>query len=295
MIKLINKIIPSKITSKIKSSDIYVRREAKSLAGTSKRLDICAAQIAQLLHLAKINSLAGKKCLEVGSGWALSHSLIFHLLGAKQVIATDIAPLAIPESLNIAVKQSITSIVRDILSPFEEHYVLRERLNKLLSIKKFSFEILEDLGIKYIAPIDFKESRLYQTVDFIYSNSVFEHIPVSDVELVLENLICDLSSGGVMINCIHLEDHNDFNAHPFAFYSIQGQHYSRVLESLRGNRIRKSNWERIFSNLANTENSLIYEWSRHDIPLPNSIDKSVLYKDQEDLRISHIGVCTKKL
>ncbi len=294
MLSLLKKFLKASLITKLKDSELYHKLEAKELALTSKRLDICAAQVAHLFHLANINSLAGKSCLEVGSGWTLSHSIIFHLLGAKKVYSTDLFPYAQIKTLRLAINNSITSLVRDILSPFEPHHLIRKRLDNLLSIQNFSFDTLRELGIEYIAPIDFKNINLNIPVDFIYSNSVFEHIPIEDLKNVLVNLARDLTPNGIMINCIHLEDHSDFKKRPFDFLSIPSDNYSRDDQSLRGNRIRKSTWEIIFNNIPNTRNTILYEWTREDIGLPGKIDKSIMFRNETDLRTSHLGIMTQK-
>src|SRR5687767_12170533 len=89
---------------------------SKHNARTSKRLDIAAAQIADVFHLAGFRGkypLKEKVATEIGSGWVLSHSLVFWLLGAKRCIATDIASMARPESLRLALDNSVLSLVRD--------------------------------------------------------------------------------------------------------------------------------------------------------------------------------------
>ena len=295
MKKYLLKVIPKSLITMIKSSGNYHKMEAKKLAQTSKRLDICAAQIAQLLHLSKYGSLSGKTCLEVGCGWTLSHSVVFHLLGAKKIIATDIFPHLFLKSLHYSIHSSVTSIVRDILSPFEEHHLIRKRLDNLLSISEFTVDELRNLGIEYIAPIDFNDTRLNIPIDFIYSNSVFEHIPYEDLEEILLNLTVDLNPNGVMLNCIHLEDHQNFYYKPFDFLSIPSNEYSRIDQTLRGNRIRRSTWQKIFSNIKNAESTFIYEWSRQDKDIPKIIENSISYENEEDLRISHLGVLTKKI
>ena len=60
------------------------RTHARELARTSKRIDICAAQLAHVLHIADRPTLVNKTCLEIGAGWVLSHSIVMHLLGAKR-------------------------------------------------------------------------------------------------------------------------------------------------------------------------------------------------------------------
>ena len=268
--------------------------KAKALAASSKRLDICAAQFAHILALAKHPPLANKTCLEIGSGWVLSHAIICYLLGAKKVIAVDISPLAHPKYLSIAVHQAIPHILQDILSPFEDHTLLRNRVNRLLSIKRFDFKILADLGIEYVSPLDLARQRLGMPVDFVYSHSVLEHVPTTDVTLLLQNLAHDLSPGGTMIHCIHLEDHTDFVHRPFQFLSLPPAAYPRWRQTNTGNRIRASGWERIFNSLDNSSSTFLYSFTRPDVELPSRIDESIHFTDEQDLRTSHLGVFTRK-
>ena len=294
MTNLINRIIPKDLKSKIKSSQKYQGMQAKKLASTSKRVDICAAQFAHSLHLSKHPSLSGKVCLEIGAGWVLSHAIVCHLLGAKKVIVTDIFPHAYPQSLYIALHESIVSIIRDILSPFEEHSLIRSRLDYLLTIRQFDFNVLKSLGIEYIAPINIADEQLNIEVDFIYSNSVLEHVPCDDVPLLLKNMVAELKSGGSMIHRVHLEDHKNISGDPFGFLSISSDKYYRSVQSSRGNRIRKSGWQEIFKNLEEICSEFVYEWVRQDKSLPNIIDHSIKYKDEIDLKTSHIGIYSKK-
>lgn len=265
------------------------------MASSSKRIDICAAQFAHVFHLAKHPPLEGKVCAEVGAGWVLSHALVCYLLGAKKVIATDIRPNAYPECIPFALKEAIAYIPRDVLAPFSDHSLIRERYNRLLSVTRFSFDILkEDFGIEYLSPINFASEKLNAPVDFIYSSSVLEHVPHEDVSVLLENLGDSLNPGGTMIHCIHMEDHKDINGNPFEFLKIPGAEYPRNLQSNRGNRIRASEWRNLFDNLKGYESDFIYNYSRLDKPLPESIDASIRYIDEADLRLSHIGVYTRK-
>lgn len=87
MTRLISKLIPVSVKKAIKRSsvyDVYELRVARRLAATSKRIDICAAQIAHLLHLSSHGPVENMVCLEVGSGWVLSHALVFHLSWGKE-------------------------------------------------------------------------------------------------------------------------------------------------------------------------------------------------------------------
>ncbi|MGA1826353.1 MAG: hypothetical protein ACMUIP_16990 [bacterium] len=288
--KLLKQFIPQSLKSKILTSRLWNKRWATMLASSSKRLDLCAAQFAHILHLSENPPLRDKVCLEVGSGWVLTHAIICHLLGAKRVIATDITPLVYPPCLSKAVKQSIPYIIQDILSPFLDHSEIRARLDNLLSIKRFNLDTLKKLKIEYIAPLDLAQERTRIPVDFIYSFSVLEHACIDTIQSLLNNIVIDLKSGGTMIHCIHLEDHKDIQNHPFDFLSEPHSSYTPALQHNRGNRIRRSQWYHIFNNLENIQCEFIYEWIRRDKTLPAHIDPSIIYEDEDDLKISHIGV-----
>lgn len=284
------RMIPESIKRRVGESRYYNKRVAKELARSSKRLDLCAAQIAHVFHLSGSPSVRDKVCLEVGSGWVLSHAVILHLLGARKVIATDILPLAQPSSLSEAIHKAVPYIVRDTLSPFCEHSEIRARLDNLLSINKFTFGVLNRMGIEYIAPIDFARNRLNIPIDLVYSLSVLEYVPVDDIPRLLENLTRDLQRGGIMIHCIHLEADRGVLNNPFAFYSEPKESFSESAPSRRVNRIRSSQWREFFNKVKDLDYQFIYEWSRRDKDLPTIIDPSISHEGEDDLRISHIGV-----
>ncbi len=284
------RMTPGSIKTRMYQSRYYNRILSRIYARSSKRLDLCAAQIALVLHLAGSPLVRDRVCLEIGSGWTLSYALIFHLLGAKKVIATDISPLAQPSSLSDAIHKAVPYIVRDTLSPFCDHSEIRARLDNLLSINRFTFDVLNRIGIEYIAPIDLARNRLNIPTDLVYSGSVLEYVPVDDISPLLANVVSDLRRGGIMIHCIHLEDHRDILNHPFAFYSESEESFSRNARGARVNRIRRSQWREFFNNVKDLDYRFIYEWSRRDKDLPTVIDPSISHEGEDDLRISHVGV-----
>ncbi|MEA5601044.1 hypothetical protein [Nostoc sp. UHCC 0252] len=93
-----------------------------------------------------------------------------------------------------------------------------------------------------------------------------------------------------MFHLIHLLDHKNLIERPFDFFVYQPKAYSKELQSRWGNRIRRSQWKQIFSGLKHLDSKFIFEWSCKDGELPEKIDSSIRYIDEEDLRISHIGV-----
>ena len=292
---MLKTIVPHSLKKSLQSTELYSRIDSMRLASSSKRLDICAAQFAHLLHALNSEPLQGKVCMEIGSGWVLSHALICHLLGAKKVIATDIAAHAHPKNLRRAVNKAVVSVVRDVLSPFESHENLRNRLENLRRIKRFDFESLQSLGISYWAPVDLTKCRIDEEVDFAFSLSVLEHVPLQDLQSLLLNIQLSLKPGGLQAHCIHLEDHKDISGKPYEFLSIPEPHYDQSMQSERGNRLRAGQWVKLFSSLQQSEFRLLYKWTRLDRCLPEKIDPSIVYEDDEDLRITHMGVVSKRL
>ncbi len=260
---------------------------------TAKRLDLCAAQFALVLHHLRTNPVRDRVCVEIGSGWVLSHAMICHLLGARKVYATDIRPMAYPAFLRQALHNAEQSIIRDVLAPYCPHTDIRRRLENLLSLREFSFESLKGLGIEYVSPLDLGRQPLSFKADFIFSFAVMEHVPAVHVAPLLKNLADSLNPGGSMVHCIHLEDHRDFND-PFVFLSASEGDYTDKVQTIRGNRIRRSQWRRFFGEIPGIESRFIYEWSRIDRKLPEKISPEVLYENEQDLRVTHLGVYSEK-
>jgi len=292
-----SKFLPSFVKTRLVQSQIVNNMTANRLAVSSKRLDLCAAQIAHVLHLSDLagsHPLKGKTCLEIGSGWVLSHSLIFYLLGARKVISTDIQRIAHPHALQRALHASVASVVRDVLSPFEDHCEIRDRISHLLGIKRITFLELEKLGIVYVAPVDLAKNHLGISTDFVFSNVVLQSVPKGDVQPLLSNLAYDLSNGGIMIHCIHLEDIAGIESNPFGFYSEPESAFTRDVQSRRGNRIRKSQWLETISGIDDLDCQIIFQSERKDKDLPRIIDPSIQYTDMSDLLTTHLGLLVTK-
>lgn len=284
----------SRVSAALRSTSLWREVSARRLAAGAKRLDVCAAQVAHLLHLSRLPSLEGKACVELGCGSVISHALVFHLLGAERVYATDVVRMARPAAIRAAVRHASASIPRDILSPFSDHAALRRRIDRLFSWTDFSFEGLERLGVTYVAPVDLARHPLGRASDLVYSNSVLEHVPPEDVPAILSNIAADLRPGGAMLHAIHLEDHRDHNRRPFDFLAPAAAGYSRDACYSRGNRLRASSWKRAFSSLEGFDTNVVFEWRREAALLPARVDSPVSHEGVDDLRVSHLGILSRR-
>ncbi len=262
---------------------------ARLLATSSKRLDVVAAQVAHLLHLSGVD-VRGRVALELGSGWVLSHALVLHLVGARAVIASDVDAQAHLPALRDAIRAATLSVVRDVLSPFEDHGALRERVLALeaLARRRLDLAALEALGVEYVAPLDLARARLGRPVDLVYSNSVLEHVPARDLAALLGNVAADLAPGGVMLHAVHLEDHRDPAGAPFAFLGEAGFQ----AEGQRGNRLRASAWRRRLAALPGLSTRDLYAWRRDAALVPARVDPAVEHEGVDDLRTSHVAFLT---
>lgn len=218
---------------------------ARMLAGDKKRVDRSARKTAALLTSHGFSGLAGKDVLEYGAGFLLSDVIAYHLAGARRVIALDYYPiLDFAQSRHALAAADRAAIVAAMASHAPEEMV-RRRLDALLALDPFDAAGLETLGIVYRAPCDVTRDPLDPaSLDFIHSVSTFEHVPAAIVPDVLAALAAALRPGATMAHSIHLADHRDIDAAPFAFLA-DGDDWSPEQSDARGNRLLAPDWERI--------------------------------------------------
>ena len=298
-VKIARRVLPLRARNLIRDSPILKRPlialQAKGLATSTKRLDLCAADLAHAFHLAGVTGVEEKDCLEIGSGWVLTHSIVLHLMGARSVTATDVDAIARFRALGTAVRRAQPGPIEDFLAPFSSYSAVRERLSRVRSIGRFSQETLRNLGVRYIAPIDLSHATLPGQYDFIYSRSVLEHIPLDDVAAVLATLASALRPGGQMLHAVHLEDHRNFIDDPWAFLGVPSAEWDRTAQTAFGNRLRASQWRHTFRETAGLESQISWSWSRYDRPLPPQIESSIGVTDPNDLQVGGILIHSTKV
>lgn len=262
---------------------------AFQLARTTKRLDLVAAQVARALHLAGRPRLEGASVLELGAGWVLSHSLVFHLLGARRVVASDVERHAQPGALRAAIAECEPSLVMEQLNPFADPAGVRERVDRLRRLGDLTAPALARLGIEYRAPQDLAAApHGGDVVDVIYSNSVLEHVPVDRCSGLVSALLARLAPDGQMLHAIHLEDHASIERSPFAFLAEDAGAFGEEEQGRRGNRLRASAWLTLLKAGGTAEVTVLFAASRAASLLPARIDPRVAFEDELDLRTSHL-------
>jgi SAM-dependent methyltransferase len=121
---------------------------------------------------------------EFGVGWDLAIPLSFAALGVGRQVLVDIRPSARVE------------LVNDSLAHLE--------LEPVGSLS----ELEERFGIEYLAPRDARATGLpAESVDFVSSTDVCEHIPEDDLAAIFRECYRLLRPGGVFSCRIDLQDH----------------------------------------------------------------------------------------
>lgn len=269
------------------------RLRARELAATTKRLDNWAQPLSNMLRTAGVTSLRGASCLEFGSGHLLAEPLLYHLVGARRVVAVDYFPI-LQEGLLSAVCAGVDEeALVATLAPFEAPEAVRARYHALVARRDWSLAGLTELGIAYRAPYDAAAGPLPgESFDLIASCSVLEHVPAGAAAPILANLAAMLAPGGTMLHAIHLEDHRDFEGAPFAFLAADTD-WTEADADKRGNRLRASDWLRIARAVPGAE-IVAAKPEIRETALPARLDPRFACYDPDDLRTSHLVLALRR-
>lgn len=150
-------------------------------------------------------TLAGKRILEIGSGWELLLPMLFSVCGADRVYLTDLTALLDRYTLAGGLdsfRRNRPRILTDLqIDPAEFD---RRFTGNITSEKEF----LESNGLIYLAPCDCRRLPLDgSSLDAITSRSVFEHIPRPVIEDILKESYRLLVPGGLVCHFIDNSDH----------------------------------------------------------------------------------------
>jgi len=139
---------------------------------------------------------------EFGVGWDLIIPLTYYLMGIDHQILVDIRPLLRKELINDTLKR--------LYMRQHELSMLSRKFERPICIQWGSAnEIKELFGMVYLAPCDARNVSILDrnSVDFITSTGVLEHVPARDVAPILRECERLLKPGCVMSHAIGYFDH----------------------------------------------------------------------------------------
>ena len=259
---------------------------ARRLARTWRRPEALMRDMAAILDALGKQSLRGHRVLDFGSGLLLADAFAYSMLGAVEVDAVDYKPLLETGAFRQYATKGAWERFSSCLSDRVGQKAAEEWFRRLAdALKDPSKHWYTKLGIRYIAPFDLlAELKSAENYDLIVSRSTLEHIPAHLAATISERLAQLVKPGGAMYHYIHLADHRDIVGNPYGFLA-EDDDYSSIQHDVRGNRLRASDWRRVFSKLD-------FEWSEaahtDDVRLlPKILAPRFRVCDREDLLINH--------
>ena len=214
----------------------------------------------------------GKTFFEIGTGKRINIPLAFWLTGAGKVITVDLNHYLNEELVRADLNYIQTN--RDDIERLFEGGIYNNRLDSLLAFTGKQWQLaglLKFLGIVYIAPMDAAKLLIpTDSIDFYTSYTVFEHIPLNILKVIIQEGNRIVKNGGLFINLI---DHSDHFSHS-----------DRSISSINFLRFSVDEWDKIAGNRFMYMNRLrvddfhdLFEEMKHKILISESrIDFSAL-------------------
>jgi hypothetical protein len=221
------------------------------------------------------------RALEIGTGQFMAHAAGLYVCGFDRVLTVDrYRQFALPL---VRASQEKPVLARRFLSPFVSHDDFMTRWARLAATD-WEPAGLAAAGLEYRAPQDAADLvGRGERFDLVFSYTVLEHVPPSELPGLLAASTALLAPGGVALHFVDLEDHRDPRAAPFAFLA-PAPAWSDAECGACGNRLRFSSWRRLLAQPGGLGWRFPYAAVRHDAPLPPTIDTAVEHSDEEDLR-----------
>ncbi len=155
---------------------------------------------------------------EFGAGWELSIPLIFSLLGIQSQTIIDIRRNIHSELIGDAIKKifKFSNIIED-----KFNMSLNKKLLENLNLKDINENTLADLGLRYLAPLNAKDTKFPEnSFDFISNTATLEHISKEDILDILKECNRILKPYGIMSCIIDLQDHYSYFDNSITIYNF---------------------------------------------------------------------------
>jgi SAM-dependent methyltransferase len=167
-------------------------------------------------------SARDKVIMEIGTGWLPVLPLCFALAGARRVHSYDLYRHLLPDTAP-AVLERLGAHLQQLARAAGESIADVMSRHAFLSAASDAAGILQRAGFDYHAPVDaIRTDRPAASIDFVFSNSVLEHVAQSHVTALMAESNRVLKPGGWMLHSVNCGDH-------YAYFdrSITAIHYLR--------------------------------------------------------------------
>jgi hypothetical protein len=115
---------------------------------------------------------------EFGAGWELGVPLTYYLLGVRRQILTDIRWNLRPDLINAAISQ-FHVLEADIKN------LTGSSAKEMLPIRLIALSQLQDFGITYRMCDAARTDVTSESIDFVSSTTILEHVPAAEIPRIL--------------------------------------------------------------------------------------------------------------
>lgn len=198
-----------------------------------------------------------KTIFEIGTGRRINLPLVFWLLGAREVITTDLNPFVKKELImqDIAFIRNNPEKIIDLFGCLELDKKRFEFLTKFSLEQSNIHSLLSKCNIRYIAPCSAESLALSNNlVDYHISSSVFEHIPEDKILLILKEGERIIKKDGLFVHRIDFSDHfshDDASISPINFLRYDDEEWQQMAGNryMYANRLRVDDFEELYKQL----------------------------------------------
>ncbi len=255
-----------------------------------KRPDRLVASLRDIIAAIQTKSLEGFAVMDYGSGFLLADAFVYSMFGAEHVDAVDYARLLQSQASRSYVARFDWTPYLDIAATMRGHAAISAWSSRMTAaLQDKGEDWYRHLGIRYVAPFDvLAQHPPSNDYDLIVSRSTLEHVPAESAQVIVARLAALVRAGGWMYHFIHLSDHRDIKNDPLGFLGAADD-YLETQSDLRGNRMRASDWRKVFASLDRfTWEERIAYLDGGTLPVPVA-DQFVSY-DAKDLAVTHYSI-----
>ncbi len=235
-----------------------------------------------------INSQTPKTCLELGTGWYPIIPLGFYLLGSDNIYTIDITNLLKLDNLKLAIKKLIE--FKNISDYIQVDDKRLEELQQISNSNQTMDQILKRLNITYLVEDARKLNLSSNSIDYIVSNNVLEHIKEEILIDILFEFKRIQSPNGMQSHFIDMSDH--FSHMDSSISNFNNLKFNKFIWSLIDNSVQPQNRLRInqYRKLVLNDYKILEEENR--IGDKNALGKIRLAKpfnqfDKIDIAVTH--------
>lgn len=248
----------------------------------------------------------GSRCIEIGTGHLPIAPVVLYLAGAREIVTIDLHRRIDDGLTSEMLKQICTHSeqVIQLLGKSVPEDLLLERLSTIANGANRPLELLENIGIRYIAPGD--ASRMSEpdaSFDLHFSITCLEHIEPEDLAAVMTEGRRLLQPLGVAAHLIDPSDHfahNDETINRINFLQFSEKEWSHIggNEFSYCNRLRAPQFLEVFADAGLTvmdTESVIDDRSLTEIGMGFPIHSRFLKYSHDELATTALNIYARPI